>query len=180
MANVDLIPSEQAPLLARPYYGCGETSPLVAALAHVPEFLAAAMPFIGVVSGPTALPERLKEIVVLRTSVRNRCRYCVQTHTVAAWDCGLTGAEVLALRDQAPLPASFAARERAVIEFSDALCDRPDEATAHLRPHFADHEIVELTTVGAETIMLNRFATALALPTSSENLRRLEEKGIRD
>lgn len=179
MANVELIPTEQAPLLARPYYGDGEPSPLIAAWAHVPEFLATAMPFISAVSGPSSLPERLKELVVLRASVRNRCRYCVQTHTVVAWDCGLTDGEVSALREEGEMPATFDARERAVIDFTDALCDRPAEAVAHLRPHFTDHEVVELVTVGAETIMLNRFATALALPASTENVRRLREKGIR-
>ena len=179
MPNVDLIASEQAPLLARAYFSDSEPSPIAAALAHVPEFLVAAMPFIDAVYGPSSLPERLKEIVVLRASVRNECRYCVNSHTAVAWDSGLTRSEVAHLRGEAPLPGSFDAAERAVTAFADALCDRPAEAAAHLRPHFSDHEIVELTVVGATTIMLNKFATALALPTSAGTASRLRAEGVR-
>jgi len=39
--------------------------------------------------------------------------------------------------------------------------------------HWADHEIVELTLLIGATLMLNRFATALELPTAPDVLARL-------
>jgi len=177
MSHVELVSSDQAPLLARPYFGTEEPSPLIAALAHVPEFIETAMPFIDSVFGPSSLPDRLKEIVVLRASSKNSCRYCVATHTVVAREAGLSAAEVAALRGDTSA-AAFAEIEQAVIAFTDALCDRPEEAVTHLRAHFDDPQIVELTTLGAATIMLNRFAVALGLPPSAETQRRLNEEGL--
>ena len=155
MSRVALVGADQAPLLARPYYPEeGPASPIVRALAHVPELL---------------------EIVVLRVSALNGCRYCVDTHTVAAWDAGLTQTETAALRGSA---AGFSAAEEALVGFCDAFCDAPapvpDDVARRLRTHFAEHEIVELSLLAGATAMLNRFCTALELPTTATTRARLE------
>jgi AhpD family alkylhydroperoxidase len=178
MPNVTLLTADRAPLLAKPYFGSGDVSPIVAALAQVPEFLVATVPMLGAVLGDSSIPERWKEIVVLRASAKNGCRYCIDAHTVVAREAGLTAAETVALRLEAPLPESFDPRERAIVEFTDALCDRPAEAVGFLRPYFEDYQIVELVTVGSLTIMLNKFATSLGLPTSSATYASLREEGL--
>ncbi len=178
MMSFPLIRADEAPLLARLFFADGDPGPLVGAFAHVPELLAPAMSLVGTVYGPTALPTRLKEIVVLRTSVKNGCRYCTDAHLVAADDAGLSHAELCALRDESALPESFAPSERAAIAFVEALCDRPDSAVGMLGAHFEDHLIVELTALASVTIFLNRFCTALGLPTSSETLQRVRELGF--
>jgi alkylhydroperoxidase family enzyme len=66
---------------------------------------------------------------------------------------------------EAPPPGRWGVRERELLEFAIALSNRPAEAVDVLRPHFSDPEIVELVTLGAATVMLNRFATALELPS---------------
>lgn len=137
------------------------------------------MPYLGVIYGDSSLPERQKEIVVLRTSARKACRYCTQTHTVVAWDAGFSPEEVAALRGERELPATFDERERALVAFADALCDRPCDAVALLRRFFEEYQIVELVTVGALTIMLNTFATALALPVSAATAERLQHEGVK-
>ena len=43
---------------------------------------------------------------------------------------------------------------------------------------WADHEVVELTAVVGATLTLNRYATALALPTAPEALERLAQEGL--
>src|SRR5680860_974926 len=98
-AVIDLIDSSQAPLLARPYYQDSDPGPIVAALAHVPEVLDSAMPFLAAMYGPSALPARLKEVVVVRTSAHHECRYCIESHSVVALDAGLSRLEILGLRD---------------------------------------------------------------------------------
>jgi len=141
--------------------------------------LEAALPFIARVYGETAIDLRTKEIAILRVSAVNGCRYCVDTHTVAAWDAGLTVEETTAL---CGAPASLAPREAALVAWCDALCaapDRvPDTVAQRVGEHFEDHELVELTLVAGATLMLNRFCTALELPTSPATLSRLESAGV--
>jgi AhpD family alkylhydroperoxidase len=183
MANVSLVGVDQAPLLARPYYEGGDPGPIVAALAHVPELLEACLPFLDVVFGPTALPPRTKELVILRTSARLSCRYCVAAHSVAALDTGFSPGEVGALR-RGGFDGEVASDpvEQALVAWVDAVAGTagpvdPDRQAALAR-HFTDPEVVELTLLVGVTLMLNRFCTTLDLPSSPETLRRLAEAGL--
>lgn len=174
----------QAPLLARPYFRAEGTSPIVTSLAHVPEALEVTMPFIATVLGPSAISARTKELVILRTSARLECSYCVQTHSAVALDSDLSLAEVRALRGESPWPETFAAAdERALIGFVDAVAGGagavPAGASATLREHFSEPEVVELTLLCAATLMLNRYCTALELPVSAGTLERLAAEGLR-
>jgi AhpD family alkylhydroperoxidase len=181
--TIALVDADQAPLLARPYYRQGDPGPIVAALAHVPELLEVAMPFIGMALGPTAIPWRTKEIVILRTSSQLDCRYCVQSHTVVALDAGLSRAEVTALRSSEPARPEFAdPADRALIAWTDELARGvgvvAKSIRSELRAHHQDAEVVELTLVVGVTMMLNRFCTSLELPTSPGVLTRLAEEGL--
>lgn len=159
---IPLIARERAPLLARPYLAGDEPSPLAGLMAHVPELLEATMPFIAAIYGPTALAPRLKELVILRVSVRNGCRYCTRVHDDVAAEAGVSEGERRAL--QAPeTPLALEGRERAAVLFADAMCAAPGDAVAGLREFFRDDEIVELTMLAGATIFLNRFCTALGL-----------------
>ena len=181
---VQLIQSEQAPLLARPFYG-GDSppSPITASLAHVPEILEVTLPFIGKVLGPSAIDARTKEIVIVRVSALLECRYCVQTHTAIALDSGLGRDELLALRGETALEHAFAdSREHALIAWSNAVAlghgaVEPVVRDA-LREHFGDPDVVELTMLAAATMMLNRYCSALQLPTGDAALARLAHAGI--
>jgi AhpD family alkylhydroperoxidase len=180
MTRVDLIPVDQAPLLARRWYrDDGSASPITRALAQVPELLDVTMPFIGTLYDAGAVDLRAKELLILRVSAVNHCRYCVATHTVAGWDAGLTEAETAALRGSAE---GLGDRDTALVRWCDAISrsDEPvaDELFAGLREHFADHEVVELTLVAAATLMLNRFCTALELAPTEATVKRLAAAGI--
>jgi AhpD family alkylhydroperoxidase len=173
----------QAPLLARPYYRDEGTSPIVTSLAHVPEALEVTMPFVATVLGPSALPVRIKELVILRTSTHLRCAYCVQTHSVVALESGLSLAEVRALRgEEVPGDAFPDHAERTLIGWVDALAGTlgavSPAAGVQMREHFSEAEVVELTLVCAATIMLNRYCTALELPPSAGILQRLAAAGL--
>jgi AhpD family alkylhydroperoxidase len=177
-----LVAADQAPLLARPYYEAGDPGPVAAALAHVPELLDACLPFLATVFGPTALPARTKELVVLRTSALLACRYCVEAHSVAALDAGLSLEEVHALRrpgaEREIVDEPGAA---ALLVWVDAVAGGTGpvdpECREALAPHFTDAEVVEITLLVGVTLMLNRFCTALDLPTTTET-RRLVEVGL--
>ena len=176
-AAITLVTDDQAPLLARPYYTGGDPGPIVAALAQVPEMLDVTMPFLGTVLGPSAISARNKEMVILRTSARAACRYCVESHTVVARDLGLSVAELRALRGEGDVDAAFPDEaDRAVVGWCDAIVGTGAvEPAARLRllRVFAEHEVVELTLLATATLLLNRFCTALELPTSGSVLERL-------
>ena len=182
MSGVRPVEPGQAPLLARRYYQGSDPGPIVTALAHVPELLDVAMPLIATTLGPSAIDARTKELVILRTSARLGCRYCTQTHTVAARDIGMSRAEVAALRGEAPVDITFANhRELALLAWTDAVAlgpgPVPETARTALRAHFDDPDVVELTLLVGVTVMLNRFCSALDLPTSPAVLRRLAAEG---
>lgn len=182
-ARVHLIDGDQAPLLAKPFFADGDPGPIVAALAQVPELLCVAVPFIGMALGASAIDVRTKEIVILRTSAVMACRYCVDSHTVVALDNGLTEAEVRHLRE-APVGEGRLERhdEQALLDWIDEVASgrgpvRPKTGDA-MAAAFRDHEVIELTVVIGATLMLNRFCTALQLPTSPDVVRRLAAEGF--
>lgn len=184
MTRAQPVTADQAPLLARPYYGPdGSTSALTATLAQVPELLEVAMPFIGRVFAPGSVDLRTKEIVVLRVSALNGCRYCVDTHTVAAWDAGLSAEQTRALCGIPDADLRWEGSEAALVAWCDAFCAAPapvqDTVVDAVREHFAEHEMVELALLAGATVMLNRFCTALELPASEATLSRLEEAATR-
>ena len=180
---VDLVERDQAPLLARRFYGDGPASPVTASLAQVPELLEVALPFVGAALGAGALDARAKELAILRTSALLECRYCVQTHTLVALDCGLTRDEVLALRGDLAVDAVFAdERERTMLGWIDAVAlgrgPVDPDVQARAAGALAGHELVELTLAVTATLMLNRYCTALDLPASPATLARLGEEGL--
>jgi len=181
MSRVVLLDAAEAPLTARRYFEGGDPGPLVAALATVPELLEVCLPFLSTVLGASSLDARTKEIVIVRTSVLLRCGYCVNSHSVAALDSGLTIDEVRGLRDEAAAVLADE-REHALLAWVDAVAGGhgpvEDEVAARLHRSFADHEIVELTLLAGATIMLNRFCTALELPTAAEVVARLAAEGL--
>ena len=182
-ALVALIDREQAPLLARRFYGEGPASPITASLAQVPELLEVTLPFIAAALGPAGLDERAKEIAVLRTSALLECRYCVETHTAVALDVGLASDEVRALRGELPIESTFPdPRDLTMIEWIDAVALGPGTVEPAVRARASaaleDHALVELTLTVAATLMLNRYCTALGLPTGVAALERLAEEGF--
>ncbi len=177
------VEESQAPLLARPFYAGGDPGPIAATLAHVPELMEVALPFLGVALSPSSIEWRTKEIVIVRTSALLSCRYCVDTHTPVALDSGLTPGEVHALRDERDIPSAFTdGRDLALLAWTDELAvGRGSVSTATtdaMTAHFADHEIVELTVLVGATMLLNRYATALRLSVSPETLVRLAAEGF--
>ena len=180
MTRVELLAADGAPLTAARYYADdGSASPVVRALAQVPELLEVTAPFVSRLFGPTSVDGRTKEVVVLRVSARNGCRYCVETHTVAAWEAGLSVEETSAICGDA---AGLDEPDRTLVTWCDAVAGPgpvPDSVVAELRRRRPEHEIVELALLAAATVMLNRFCTALELPTSPQTLARLEEVGLR-
>lgn len=179
--RVSLVDSRSAPLLARRYFESGDPGPIVASLAQVPELLGPTLPFLGTVLGPSWISLRDKEVVILRTSAVMGCRYCTEAHTVVALDSGLSSAEVRALRGALPLADIFTnAGDRALIAWCDAVAQGTESDIRIARRALVvdDARVVELTLLAATVVMLNRYATALALPTTPDVRDRLVKEGL--
>ena len=182
---VELISPEQAPLLARRFYAGGDPGPITATMAHVPELLESALPFIGAVLSPSSIDFRTKEIVILRTSSVMSCRYCIDSHTPVALDAGLSSEQVRALRNESgyDLDAAFPnQRERALVAWTDEVAGgrgaASDRVTQAMQRLFAEHEIVELTLLASVTLLLNRYASTLRLPVGDSTIERLTADGF--
>jgi len=182
-ARVRLLDATSAPLATRPYFAEGDPGPIAASLAHAPDLLPAALSFIGAALGGSWLPTRTKEIVILRVSALAGCRYCTSAHTVVALDSGLTLDQVRSLRGELPPTTAFNdPADLAVVGWSDAVHSGSELELAAARnllaAHFADGAVVELTVCATATLMLNRYATSLALPTAPQTLARLASEGL--
>ncbi len=183
MAHIPAITPDQAPLSLRDWFKRGQPGALTATLAHVPELLETAMPFIGQALGPLGVDERTKEIAILRTSALQSCPYCVGSHTVAALDSGLSSEQVRALRGESDLHEAFTSEDDlALLAWTDVVARGPGspevELVERMGRHFEPHQLVELTLCIGATLMLNRFCTALDLPLSDACRRRLETEGL--
>ncbi|GAC1418020.1 MAG: hypothetical protein NVSMB64_27760 [Candidatus Velthaea sp.] len=163
-ATTHLPPIDPAhgPLLARPYLDPVSPSPVAGVIAHVPELLETAMPFFAAVYGPSALEDRLKEIVVLKISARNGCSYCTRVHDDIARAAGLGEEERGFLRGETTR-SPFSERERAVSDFAASFCERRRSAIAPLRAFFRDDQIVELGLLAGTTVSLNHFCIAMGI-----------------
>ena len=179
--RVALVDAEGAPLLARALFASGDPGPIAASLAQVPELLGPTLPFLGAVLGPSWVCVRDKEIVILRTSAVMGCRYCTEAHSVVALDSGLSRDEVRGLRGELPLPDAFPdGSDRALVAWCDAVASGVDSDldTARAALGADDARVVELTLLVSTTVMLNRYATALALPTSPDVRDRLAREDL--
>ena len=180
---VALMTPATAPLLTRGAFADGQPDPITAVLAQVPELFDVALPFIGATLGPSFVPVRAKEIVILRTSALLECEYCVGAHTVVATDAGLNHDEVRALRAELDWVAVFTDNaERALIGWIDAIAlgrGRVDATIATaMTDHWEDPAVVEITVLIGTTMMLNRLCTGLGLPLGLETLERLSTDGF--
>ena len=125
------------------------------------------MPFLGQVMGESSLDLATKELVILRVSQLNGCRYCVAAHRPLALSAGLSPDQVAALCSDAPAHA-LAARERALVEWVDRVTLDPagvtDDLVARTLDHVRDDQLIELTLLVGATTMLNQYCTALGVP----------------
>jgi AhpD family alkylhydroperoxidase len=180
--RLDLIDEAAAPILARPYFGRGgNTSPIVRALAQVPELVPPTMAFLGQILGASSIDLRAKEIVILRVSAQAGCVYCIGAHTVAAADAGLSSAELRAIREGTPGDGVLGGAEVALLALSDAIAGGgvpPAAVLDAVRAVYAEHGLVELTLLASATLMLNRFCTTLRLPLGDAAAARLVELGV--
>jgi uncharacterized peroxidase-related enzyme len=115
------------------------------------------------------VPPLLKELLWVRVSHLNGCRYCLASHTVLARRHGASEALLSALQDAGAREACDALEPgwRAALTYADAIHqhgqDTPQEIYAPLAQAWDPGQIVEITMVIGLTEYFNRFNNALRI-----------------
>ena len=128
-------------------------------LAHHPKLLKRFNLLGGFLLNKGLIPEREREIVILRIGWNARARYEFGQHTLIGRRCGLTDAEIVALT----LPAAdhdWSDDDRALIALADELDDDDcvgDATWQRLANRWGDAELVELLVLAGFYRMVSGF-----------------------
>ena len=134
-------------------------------LLHSPPLAAGWLHFFTVVRQQLDLPGRDRELAILRVAVLNGADYEFAQHVPFALREGCTAAQIEAVRTD-PASSLFGPRERAVLDYTDAMTrdiQVPDAIAAAVRAEFPEREVVELTATIAGYSLVSRFLEAMAI-----------------
>ncbi|MFY9947160.1 MAG: carboxymuconolactone decarboxylase family protein [Candidatus Sulfotelmatobacter sp.] len=166
MARISLITPESASPQVREIYDTtlrGKPGNVQKTLAHRPEMLKTFLSFYASVG--RSLDRKLYELIYLRVSLINGCRYCTQHHVASSKRVGLTPEDWTALK--AGNYSRFGEKERAALVYVERLTRAPHEITEsdfeELKKHFSDPEIVDIHMLAGLANLTNRFTDPLGL-----------------
>lgn len=166
MARISLIEPAQAPSEVKEIYDQklkGKPGNAQKAMAHRPEVLKNFLGFYASVG--RSLDRKLYELIYIRVSMINGCRYCLQHHLASSKRAGLTPEDWGALK--LGNYSSFGEKEKAALVYAEKLTRSPhdinDADFGELKKHFADPEIVDLHLLAGVANLTNRFTDPLGL-----------------
>jgi uncharacterized peroxidase-related enzyme len=166
MARISLIGMESADAEVKEIYEKtlrGKPGNVQKALAHRPEMLKNFLSFYASVG--RSLDRKLYELIYLRISFINGCRYCTQHHVAASKRVGLTGDDWTALKDGNY--SRYSEKERAALTYVDKLTRAPQEVSEtdfdELKKHFSEPEIVDVHMLAGLANLTNRLTDPLGL-----------------
>ena len=166
MARIDLVAPEAASPEVKEIYEKvlrGRPGNVQKALAHRPEVLKNFLSFYASVG--RSLQRQLYELIYIRVSLINGCRYCTQHHLASSKRAGLTAEDWASLR--AGDYSRFSENEQAALRYIEKLTRSPHEITdadfAPLKSHFSDAEIVDIHLLAGLANLTNRFTDPLGL-----------------
>ncbi len=126
-----------------------------------PEVLKTFLPFYASVG--RSLDRRLYEMVYIRVSMINGCRYCLQHHLAASKRVGLSREDWQHLKDGQH--GNFSEKEEAALDFAEKLTREPqaiaDGDLQSLKLHFSEADIVDLDLLVGLANLTNRFTDPL-------------------
>jgi len=146
----------------------GQAHDMVAAMATYPPILEAMEALGNAVYPGGSLPRELKELIILQSSINNRCQFCTNSHIDIARGLGISDDPVKMLQDKDNLKPEYACAIdylNAIFEDSNQI---PDSMFDKLREYFTEPEIVELTFLVGYINMLNWFNNALQVEYRGE------------
>lgn len=125
------------------------------------------MPFLADVLGESSIDLATKELVIMRVSHLNGCRYCLAAHRPVALEAGVTQQELQDASDPTAR-SGLSPRQQTILELVDQVATDAhgvrDELLARLLEHVRIDQVIELTLLVGAVTMLNQYCTALAVP----------------
>lgn len=166
MAWIGLIEPEAAPAEVKEIYEKvlrGKPGNVQKAMAHRPEMLKSFLAFYGSVG--RSLDRKLYELIYIRVSLINGCRYCTQHHVASSKRVGLTGEDWSALK--AGNYSRYSSKERPALVYVEKLTRSPHDIAAAdfvpLKQEYSDAEIVDVHALTGLANFTNRFTGPLGL-----------------
>jgi uncharacterized peroxidase-related enzyme len=166
MARIALIEPESADGEVKEIYEKtlrGKPGNVQKALAHRPEMLKNFLSFYASVG--RSLDRKLYELVYLRVSLINQCRYCAQHHVASSKRVGLTAEDWTALK--AGNYSRYSEKERAALTYVEKLTRAPHEIEEsdfdEVKRHFSEPEIIDLHMLAGLANLTNRLTDPLGL-----------------
>jgi alkylhydroperoxidase family enzyme len=153
---------EQAEELAKGFTIDGKTLNIFGTLAHHPRLMRRFSVLGGAFLQGGLLPEREREIVILRVGYRCASQYEFGQHTLIGRQAGLTDDEIEALGGAGE--REWSAEDRALIDFADELCatnDVSDERWAPLAARWNEAELLELVLLAGFYRMVSGFLNTI-------------------
>ena len=141
-------------------------------ISHAPWMAMLLLPFNAAVQRQwpgSRMSGRIKELVVIKTSHVNGCRYCYAHNTALGEAAGITHDEVSEISSDDYLDSkTLSDKEKLAVQWAEAVtlntAATRDDLFGEMKRHFADAEIVELTIVSAMFNMINRLNDSLQVP----------------
>lgn len=166
MARISLVQPDQAVLEVKEIYDQklkGKPGNAQKALAHRPEMLKNFLAFYASVG--RSLDRKLYELIYIRVSMINGCRYCLQHHLASSKRVGLTPENWSALKQENY--SRFSEKERVALTYVEKLTRSPHDITdgdfSESKKHFSDPEIVDVHLLTGLANLTNRFTDPLGL-----------------
>jgi len=133
--------------------------------AHQPKMMSGMGKFQQAVRKGDAVEERLKYLVELKGAQMIGCEFCVDLGAQICRNSGFSDEELLALPRyrQSEL---FTEREKLALDYTVAVMRTPvqvtDELFAHMKEHFSDEQLVEITAL-LTVVNIDRFNAAFGI-----------------
>ncbi len=166
MARISLVQMEDASPEVKEIYEQklkGKPANAQKALAHRPEMLKNFLGFYASVG--RSLDRKLFELIYIRVSFINECKYCLQHHLASSKRAGVTPEEWSALKEGNH--SHLSDKERTALAYAEELTRAPGKIEEYdmkkLKEHFSDAEIVDLHLLTGLANLTNRFTGPLGL-----------------
>ena len=146
-------------------------------ISHAPWLTMLLLPFNAAVQRQwpgSRLSGRVKELVVIKTSHVNGCRYCYAHNTALGQAAGITDDEIAEISTDDYLQSkTLSEAEKAAVQWAEAVtlntAAKRDDLFGTMKRLFTDAEIVEITMVSAMFNMINRLTDSLQVPVEQQD-----------
>lgn len=162
--DLDAVDDSVRELLGKTMVRGGTPLNIFATLAHNPDLLKRFNVFAGYFMTKNSVPDREREIVILRVGAKTGAVYEFGQHTILGRLAGLTDDEILRITQ--PLDDGWSDHDRLLLDMADELCehDAVSDATWHgLAARWTKAELLELVLLAGMYRLVSGFLNTVGV-----------------